>query len=193
MKVLGCKVSDDIYERFMEMNRPLSDILREAIDLYLKYSEDQNRMAVNHENPLVNRRNDALVDSESRETLINTENPLEQLRKKQTHFQKTNPTTRTIQQRKNNNQQTQLTQHNPVNPSVNQRSIQNPSLTQNKTTRLTSVNGVSRLRNQKTMDHTVQQSSIQIECPHCKQRFSTHRNNTSTTVKCPFCHTLLQI
>ena len=98
---------------------------------------------------MVNRRNDAQVDHESRETLMNTQNPLDLLRKKQTHFQKTNPSTRTMQQRKNNNLQTQHPQHNPVNPSVNQRSIQQPSLTPNKTTRLSSINHIQLLTNQK--------------------------------------------
>jgi hypothetical protein len=54
MRVLGCKVSDETYEQFKSLGRPISDSLRDAITIYLaEYDTDRNTQ-VNHTETCVN-------------------------------------------------------------------------------------------------------------------------------------------
>jgi len=54
MKVVGCKVSDEIYEKFIELDRPTSDSLREAISMYLEKFGTPTITRVNHSETMVN-------------------------------------------------------------------------------------------------------------------------------------------
>jgi hypothetical protein len=47
MKTIGCKINDKIYQKFKDLNRPLSESLREAIFMYLNNSDYVDKK-VNH-------------------------------------------------------------------------------------------------------------------------------------------------
>ena len=55
MKVLGCKVSDEIYQQFKNIGRPLSDSLREAIHFYLTHMNTTINSSVYQTETKVNR------------------------------------------------------------------------------------------------------------------------------------------
>jgi predicted DNA-binding protein len=67
MKVVGCKVNDKIYQKFKNLNRPISQSLREAINNYFNQIEDLNK-TVNHIESPVNHSN----QSESVKTITNS-------------------------------------------------------------------------------------------------------------------------
>jgi predicted RNA-binding Zn-ribbon protein involved in translation (DUF1610 family) len=54
MKVLGCKVTDEIYQQFKDLGRPISDSLRDAIDFYLKNQNTKINSSVNQSETKVN-------------------------------------------------------------------------------------------------------------------------------------------
>jgi len=47
MKVLGCKVRDQLYDDFAALPGNLSDNLREAVELYIKHSNEPMLTTVN--------------------------------------------------------------------------------------------------------------------------------------------------
>ena len=57
MKVLGCKVPNEVYERFKALGPSISESLRHAISLYLQHHNTNPNSEVNHIEPKVNRKN----------------------------------------------------------------------------------------------------------------------------------------
>ena len=49
MRVLGVKVTDELYDRFGSLDGSISENLKKAIDLYLKSSKDEQLTKVNHD------------------------------------------------------------------------------------------------------------------------------------------------
>jgi hypothetical protein len=116
MKTLGCKVTDETYQRFIELGCPISDSLRDAVNLYLKYHDNNSTKEVSPPNTAVNPFNlDQTIDNKS----IHTQHISEQYKKKKAHVLCQPSSTKQYHSELNKGNIKRLPEYNDVNQRVN--------------------------------------------------------------------------
>lgn len=188
MKTLGCKVSNEIYQQFKDLGRPISYSLREAITLYLQDKDKQATNQGNHTETTVNRNNDNHPDhpihhsSTYPQRIPNQYTTQEKHNTDKTspskhhdHYQNTTNTTRTFHYNNDKLQGTPSQHH----------------ILQSNRNRIPPLNKESQLKKSYYQMKKKDDSSTpktQVQCKYCTHKFTiTRRYHRTEQIICPNC------
>lgn len=180
VKTLGAKVPDEIYQSFAELDKSISESLREAIALYLRYKNKQASEQKNSTNIAVNQRK--LPRHNENQKKLSTDH-----RKNKQDSSKTQSLASEINKHRIKKQKQKMLRSNPVNQQVNvkhsylqHKSGINKSLLSKKSNRLSQY---IEDRSSKAAD-----TSNFFQCPYCKKDIVIqNRSFRNRQINCPHC------